>query len=71
MIKYSGVIVFFRQMKAWLNGKTPCSFEYAHGHDFRVLSVKRFGGGTYATLVCSVCGKRATVDSFCGLEIDP
>lgn len=71
MISNGAVFVFFRKLRAWLHGKTPCSFEYSHGHDFRVLSVKRFGCGTYATLVCSVCGKRATVDSFSGLEIDP
>lgn len=64
------VLKLLRKLRGRMTGKTPCSFEYSHGHEFSVVSVKRYGSGTYAVLSCDVCGKKATVDSFSGLEID-
>jgi len=61
---------WLRKIKAKLTGKKPCSFDYAHGHDFKTVCVRRYSGIPCAKLVCKVCGKRATADSFSGLEIE-
>lgn len=63
------MIILLRKLKAAIFGTKPCSFEYSHGHDFEIVSVKKFSGGTYVKLTCKVCGKQASVDKYSGLEI--